>query len=352
MRCHKIDADCRAFDVALPLTFADILLFILTRMDAHMVPEDRREPIFELAEKFRFLQENHFSRSQCGHAASENSFCDKLGIPRNTIWASLEKGGLTSEHQRVLADKCEFSLDWPEWNDPKADRNAKGDARRDTCEGFKARYLEHHSKEEPESDPPSAIPVPLKEDLWAETLSGETALASLSLRTGQSAPVPGEAMLSFDLNCPKCAADGVMTGVKQGILTFRCGYGFTTDARDRTGYPGGVEFNGAKLTPLSVDKKEPSWLVTTTAAAAIGLIGDAPQDFIRIVNLTPGASVSADFTACVRDIATTFVLPDGQNQSAAKQKIKKRLRELKLSGGEEGIAKLAVAEIRFAARED
>ena len=92
--------------------------------------------------------------------------------------------------------------------------------------------------------------------------------------------------------------------------------------------------------------------MTATGAAAIGLIGDAPQDFIRIMNLTPGASVSADFIACVRDIATAFVLPDGQNQSAAKQKIKKRLRELKLSGGEEGIAKLAVAEIKFAARDD
>ena len=75
--------------------------------------------------------------------------------------------------------------------------------RRDTCEAFKDRYLEHHSKEEPKSSPPPATPVLLKEDLWAETLSGETELASLSLRTGQSEPVPGEAMLGFDLNCPR-----------------------------------------------------------------------------------------------------------------------------------------------------
>ena len=92
--------------------------------------------------------------------------------------------------------------------------------------------------------------------------------------------------------------------------------------------------------------------MTATGADAIGLVGDAPQNFIRIMNLTPGASVSADFIACVRDIATAFVLPDGQNQSAAKQKIKKRLRQLNLQGGEEGIAKLAVAEIKFAARDD
>lgn len=76
------------------------------------------------------------------------------------------------------------------------------------------------------------------------------------------------------------------------------------------------------------------------------------QDFIRIMNLTPGASVRADFTAWVRDIATAFALPDGENQSAAKQKIKKRLRQLNFEGGQEGIAKLAVAEIKFAARGD
>jgi hypothetical protein len=320
-------------------------------MDAHMASEDRREPIFELAEKFQFLKENAIARALCGHAATENSFCEKLGIPRNTIRASLEKGGLTAEHQRILGERCKFSFEWPEWNDLKADRNAKGDARRDTCEAFKAGYLEHHSKEEPKSSPPPETPVRLKEDLWAETLSGETEFASLSLRTGQSEPVPGEAMLGFDLNCPMVFAEGVTTGVKQGILTFRLGYAHTTDAKDRTGYPGGIDFNDAKFTPLSVDRNEPSWLVTATGAAAIGLIGDAPQTFIRIMNLTPGASVSAEFMACVRDIATAFVLPDWQNQSAAKQKIKKRLRELNLPG-EEGIAKLAVAEIKFAARDE
>ena len=317
-----------------------------------MAPEDRRGPIFDLAEKFQFLNENQIARGYCGHAASENSFCEKLGIHRNTIRASLEKGGLSSEHQRILADKCKFSVNWPEWNDPKADRSIKREARRDTCEAFKARYLEHNSEERPKSSPSPASPVLLKEDLWAETLSGETELASLSLRTGQSELVPGEAMLSFDLNCPDVATDGLTTGVRRGVLTFRCGNGHTTKAKDRTGYPGGADFNGAKFTPLSMDRNEPSWLVTATGAAGIGLVGDAPRDFIRIMNLTPSASVGADFIACVRDIATAFVLPDGQNQSAAKQKIKKRLQQLNLQGGEKGIAKLTVAEIKFAARDE
>ena len=314
-----------------------------------MEPADRREPIFELAEKFQFLKESQIARGCCGHANSQNSFCTKLGIHRNTIRASLEKGGLTAEHQRILAKKCGFSMEWPEWNDRKADRNGKGEARSDSCEAFRAKYRDHHSKEQPKSSPPPASPVLLKEDLSAETERIQTKLASLALRFGQSEPLPGEAMLKFDLNCPEVVADGFSTGVKQGFLTFHCGRGQTTEAKDRTGYPSGVEFNGAKFTPYSMDKKEPSWLVTASGAGAIGIVGDVKETFIRVMNLTPGGSVSADFTACVRDIATTFVLPDGQNQSAAKQKIKKRLRELKLPGGEDGIAKLAVAEIKFAA---
>ena len=142
--------------------------------------------------------------------------------------------------------------------------------------------------------------------------------------------------------------------MKRGVLTFHCGDGHTTESKERTGYPGGVAYNGAKFTPLSVSKKDPSWLVTAMGGAAIGLVGDAPQDFIRIMNLAPGTSVCADFTApAFREIETTFVMTEeSQDQSAAKRKIKKRLRDLSLPGGEEGIAKLAVAEIKFAARED
>ena len=142
-----------------------------------MEPEDRREPIFELEQKYKFLKESKISRGYCGHDASDNSFCEELGIPRTTLLGSVNAGGLTSAQQHALADKCKFSLGWPEWNDPKADRATKREARRDTCEAFKARYLEHHSKEVPKNSPPPAILVRLKEDLWAETLKAETELA-------------------------------------------------------------------------------------------------------------------------------------------------------------------------------
>ena len=86
--------------------------------------------------------------------------------------------------------------------------------------------------------------------------------------------------------------------------------------------PGGIEFNGAKFTPLSVNKNEPSWLVTATGAAAIGLIGNVPQDFIRIRNLTPGASVTADFDACIRDIETTIASRRGRTKARRSKRLR------------------------------
>jgi hypothetical protein len=298
-----------------------------------MATDDRREHIFDLTEKFKFLRESKISRDLCGHNGSESSFCEKLGIARTTLLESVKADGLTPEQQGLLVEKCKFSLNWPEWNDPKALRSTKREDRRDTWEAFKTRYLEHHSKQEPQSSSPPATPVRLKEDLFAETLRGETEFASLSLRTGQSDPKPGEAMLGFDLNCPDVFADGITTGVKQGVLAFHLGYAHTTDVKDRKGYPDGIKFNEAKFTPQSVDRKNPSWLVTATGAAAIGLVGDAPPDFIGIMNLMAGASVSADFIACVRDIATTLCIARSPEAKRGQAKDQEALRSAKPSGG-------------------
>jgi hypothetical protein len=70
-----------------------------------------------------------------------NQFAAKTATFLETLMSSVKARGLTVEHQQMLARKCDFSLNWLEWNDPEADRNAKREARRDTCEAFKARYL-------------------------------------------------------------------------------------------------------------------------------------------------------------------------------------------------------------------
>lgn len=199
----------------------------------------------------------------------------------------------------------------------------------------------------------SVEPVPLKEDMFAEPANTATPLASLSLRTGQSQNVAGEVSLGFDLNCPEDNACGQLTGVIRAFLIFDCGRGRTTDVKDRTGYPEGETFNNAKFTPHSVDPGKPSWRVESENGGVIGIVGDVPATFIHVFNLAPGGSVCAELRVYVKDITATFVVPpEGKAQSVAKTKIRKRLHELKLSGGDTGEAALASAEIKFCAREE
>jgi hypothetical protein len=255
---------------------------------------------------------------------------------------------LSTKYQEALADKIGFELGWPEWIEPDSLLIDSGQ-RRDTAKSFLKRcYEENLPKPKPRA---SAALVPLKEDMWAETSDMETPLASLRLRTGQSQNAPGEMTLGFDLNCPQVTADGLITGVKRAVLIFDCGKGRTSDVQERTGYPGGETFNGVKFTPLSVDEGKPSWLAEASGESVIGLVGDAPAAFIRVLNLTPESSVGAIVKACVKDIATTFVMPEGHEQSVAKQKIKNRLRGMRIAGGEMGEAAIASAEIKFTKRE-
>ncbi len=232
----------------------------------------------------------------------------------------------------------------------EAGSECAGEFKAGSCQDFVDEYRALHGTLTGVSEPSAASiePVPLKEDVFADTAKTETPFASLSLRTGQSQNVPGEVSLGFDLNCPEENACGQLTGVKRAFLIFDCGQGRTTDLKGRTGYPVGETFNNAKFTPLSVDVNKPSWRVESTGDCAIGLVGDVPPTFIRVFNLTPGSSVCAELKACVKDIAATFVVPpEGKAQSVAKTKIKKRLREMKIPAGETGEAALALAEIRF-----
>ena len=157
--------------------------------------------------------------------------------------------------------------------------------------------------------------------------------------------------LGFDLNCPEFMSDGLITGVKRAVLIFNCGKGRTGELNERTGYPGGRAFDNAKFTPLSVDETKPSWRAEATGEAAIGLVGAVPADFIRIFNLTPGGHVTATVMAHLKDVRTTFSIPLGQEENIAKQKIKKRLREMKICSDQSGEAVLAKDVIYFVARE-
>ncbi len=306
----------------------------------------RRDPIHELDKKISGMMD------LMGFGSNFQGFCDAANVSREGLKACLHDDGtrgLSGEYQKALAAFVGFLLSWPEWIETDAARPRNGE-RRDTAKAF----LDRCYKEKPPEPElkEGAEPVPLKEDMFADPAKIDTPLASLSLRTGQSQNVAGAVSLGFDLNCPEDNAYGQITGVKRAFLIFGCGHARTTDVKERTGYPAGEIFNNAKFTPHSVDVNKPSWRVESAGDTVIGLVGDVPATFIRVFNLMPGASVCAELKAYVKDVAATFAVPtEGKAQSAAKTKIKKRLRELKISGGETGEVALASAEIKFCACE-
>lgn len=190
-------------------------------------------------------------------------------------------------------------------------------------------------------------PVVLVEDISASSNKYQTELASVQPRFAQMEPVPGEVTLTFDLNCPPVLAEDERTGVKRGILVFRCGDARTTKAEERTGYPNGLEIDGVRISVWSVDQNVPSWMIESTEGNTIGLIARAPEKFIRIMTMKSGYVIAVEFCAYAKDIVSTFDLSRTEDISAAKRKIKKRLAELTLPEGEQNSSLLAKAEMRF-----
>lgn len=320
----------------------------------------------QLAEKVDYLRSNWLPRRIIGHRDSYNAFCASIKVPNNTLKGCLDSGGMGLDLQAEFAAACGFEASWREWLDPTAappeDDTTPPEKRRDSAASFAQRYERENraraaaraTAKRPTAGQAAtptalAVPVPLVEDTSTRPNSMVTELASVALHLRDSNPEPGEVGLKFSLNCSENSGDGGVTSVKFGYLEFDCGTGRTCEARGRTGFPDGIVIDGARLAIGSVLTDQPSWAVAATTEKAIGLVASAPVDFIIVRNLSPGRIVSVSFKACVRDIEATFVIPSNAEPSEAKKKIKKRLRSLDITDGEDGYALLASTMMRFVA---
>jgi hypothetical protein len=194
--------------------------------------------------------------------------------------------------------------------------------------------------------------VPLQWDASAEPKSESTRYASLALRTGNSPtdPLPGQIHLGLDLHCPEDRTDTLVTGLKRCVLIFDCGGGHTGPLSERTGRAGGETFDGACFSTFGTSITEPVWEIIAIGPGGIGKVESVPATFILIDGLRPGSAVTARIRAPVKEILTTFVVPEGAAQSAAKRKIKARLEQLGIVGGETGEADLATGQIVLMAK--
>lgn len=184
----------------------------------------------------------------------------------------------------------------------------------------------------------------------------ETDLASLALRSGQTkgpgSPGPGCLNLSFDLNCKNWRGDHFDTIVKFGTLYLNLGQARTSPLGERKGYPGGAVIDGARLYPASADARSPSWTIEGKNGGGIGYIAEAPVDFVVVQGLAVGDIMFGEFVAPVREVSTTFRLPEGEPGNKMKQRIKQRLQTMQFEEREPGIAILARASLKVRKRED
>jgi hypothetical protein len=237
---------------------------------------------------------------------------------------------------------------------------------RGEVEKFIAEYDKSHalSSAEPDQVPPLGgdAPertrlVPLQWDASAEDKSTSKTYAFVALRIGQTSahPVPGQIHLGFDLNCPWDKTDSLKMGLKRCLLIIDCAPGHADEFAKRTGHgAAGVEFDGAHFSTHDPNPQKPSWIITAIGPGVIGKVESVPSDFIRIDFLKPGSSIKARIQANVKEMLTTFEAaekPSG-DQSAAKRRIKARLKQLGIIGGDDGEADLAMNEISLMARPD
>jgi hypothetical protein len=202
--------------------------------------------------------------------------------------------------------------------------------------------------------PDTSLLVPLQWDASAEPKDVPTKYASLTLRTGNFPPdsTVGRIHLGFDLHCPEHRIDTLVTALNRCLLTFDCAGGHTVPMAERTGNGGGTIFDRARFSTYGTSIFTPSWTINATGPGGIGKVESIPATFIQIDGLRPGSSVKAEIAADVKELGSTFVLPEGEGQSEARKMIKKRLRQLEIVGGDDGMANFAVSEFKLMAKPD
>jgi hypothetical protein len=321
--------------------------------------------VFEFALKLQDLA-NYFG---CGNTIG--ALATFLDIPEKTLNDAKNAGGPTVNLHKQLTEKIAakgkvFDPGWKEWRDPDADDDVPREKRGDTREKFLKAFREHPAlgardearhgtvgAEHPLPEPAAAQPVPLVEDeayIDAGRLAHDFAMLTVFAPTNAPPVGPGEVWVSFNLNCPATEAFGFKTWVTGGWLEFRLGTAITTLAPARTGHGAGVIINTVHFRVHDTDRQNPSWHAALAAPdAPMGLVGDAVPDFIRVLNLAPGAIVSARLRVCVGQLGS-FSRPEDTTASVAKRKLRQRLEVLKMIEDDDGMAIVATSAIQLKAK--
>jgi len=333
-----------------------------------------REPVYELDKKIQFLLDSPVARRFCNHSGKLDSLRQKTGLTRSEIRGAVEKENgrepsnkLNTDAQCKLAKNFNFSVNWPEWIDPQANRLTQAAERSDTADHFKERYLrDNKSRTNGQPTQPRRTDGRLKVSRPYAAQAFDSHLACIDLHASQ--PGAGEPWpISVDLICWPAPVEGVVIAVKRGRLQIECDKAHTTDLRDRAGYPDGADYSreACKIVIRPAGhSQQPSWEIVADPGP-IGLLS-LPHDFCPVFDIAAGDTIAGSFRAYIKDLdlvelhepdddgdvasredSFSFMRADFRILGSAKQRILKRLAEMKLPGGDSGWAQLCRDALQF-----
>lgn len=294
-------------------------------------PKEKREFINELEQKFEAVRrELGFSSANAlMDAVIEAHPAAKLK-GREFRRQVFEDRKINSTYQQSLGEFAEFDWRGYEWRE--------GD-----CGSFLAAWAQRKQATDLIED------VEFVDD---DRIATDLAMLTLFAPTNAPPVPPGQIYVSFALNCPEMRDTGYTCGVRSGWLQFNLDKGQTSHAKDRTGFGTAVQFDNAKFSVQDPDHHRPSWLANAADGQIIGMVADVPADFLLAHGLRPGQKIRTEFQICVSEVGISFVLPEGKKESAAKTKLKQRLKQRQIIDDDDGKATIAAVSIRLIAKHD
>jgi hypothetical protein len=186
-------------------------------------------------------------------------------------------------------------------------------------------------------------------------------LASVELQASQ--PGPGEPLpVSAELVCWEAPVEGVVIAVKRGRLSFDCGEA-RADLKSHASEADHSRETRKIILRRSGSSQQPVWEVI--ADGPIGVLS-LPHDFCLVHDLAAGDVLTASFRVYIKDLdlveppetdgdeearpqdeSFSFMRPDFRKLGRAKQRILKRLAEMKLPEGPDGWVELCSDKLKF-----
>lgn len=231
----------------------------------------------DLKGKLARLRDSGIAQQVGGYHGNDTSFGNAT-IGRSALRSLLTKNASTIdlEHERKIADRCKFKIDWPPWQTGAA------------CDFIDA-YERIHRNEIQTQRTDVLLVKGAPHPPEACKIKGLAAVELFLAQIGR-----GTACVGFDVSCGETRMFGVPVTLRVAEITWDCGGGqLDPETRKGRGIAYSPEGCSVKFRWNGADTFRPSWRLEAQGPS----IGDivVPPEFGTVVGLAPGSSITITF---------------------------------------------------------